>query len=391
MLEFIESPISHLPPLKRVFVLWQMIFLCGLAATRPVHSQQPDSAKTHVSGSSDSTHQTIFSATNESLFQPPHRRSIDVAITGGAGYYRQGTISTFQPTANADFYAQTSDLDLTAGFHLGFSDPYTAAISLGLRFPIMESEDGTSGFFADGALLITDNGVDTVAFSTGIRAALAERTGPLEIRLAGEVRRFPFDGTFLGWAGVEFGFVINLEREEITAPTPKDSLRAALRYIATSAELDGLDKASASDEIDKWLDRFWQARNVTGSPQNEARIEYMNRVGYVNQHYGTPRTMGTNTDQGRVYLLYGKPDRIEIENSVNGADKKYALWIDEDRIKGYHTALFLFVSSNYSNARGTYEGHGEFREVYSNVGGEPSEGIPTDLPPAMQSFIEGFR
>jgi GWxTD domain-containing protein len=368
-----------------------MILLCGLALTRPAHSQQADSAKTHISGIRDSTHQAIFSVTNTSLFQPPHRRSIDVAITGGAGYYRQGAISPFQPTANADFYAQTTDLDLTAGFHFGFSDPYTAGLSFGLRFPIAESEDGASGFFADGALLITDNGVDTVAFSTGLRAALAERTGPLEIRLAGEVRRFPFDGPFLGWAGLELGFVINLEREEVSAPTPKDSLRAALRYIATSAELDELDKASATDEINTWLDRFWQARNVTGSPHNDARIEYMNRVQYVNQHYGTLRTMGTNTDQGRVYLLYGKPDRIEVENSVSGADKKYALWIDEDRIKGYHTALFLFVSSNFSNARGTYEGHGEFREIYSNVNGEPSEGIPYDLPPAMQNYIEGFR
>jgi len=42
-------------------------------------------------------------------------------------------------------------------------------------------------------------------------------------------------------------------------------------------------------------------------------------------------------------------------------------------------------------AGGTFEGHGEFREIYSNVAGEPSEGIPTDLPSAMANYIEGFR
>ena len=372
-----------------------MILLCGVACIRPATAQQPQpdgGVYAPPTEKTDSTNHATFPATSTALFQPPHRRSIDLAITGGAGYYRQETSTMFQPTANADFFAQTSDLDLMAGFHWGFSNPSTAALAFGLRLPIKASEDGSSGIFADAALLFTDNGTDTIAFSTGVRAAIAERTGPLEFRLAGEVRRFPFDGDkFLGWAGLELGFVVNLLREEVSDPTPRDSLRAALRYIATSAELDGLDKALSSDEVDRWLDRFWQARNVTGSPRNDARIEYMNRVGYVNQHYGTPRTMGVNTDQGRVYLLYGKPDRMEIENSVNGADRKYALWIDEDRIKGYHTALFLFVSSNYSAAMGTYEGHGEFREIYSNVGGEPSEGVPIDLPSAMQSFIEGFR
>jgi GWxTD domain-containing protein len=325
-------------------------------------------------------------------FQQPHQRSIDLAITGGAGYYRQGTTSAFQPTANADFFAQTSNLDLTAGFHWGFSDPSTAGLSLGLRFPIKESDDETSGIFADAALLFTDNGTDTIAFSTGLRAALATRTGPFEFRIAGEIRRFPFGGDqLLAWGGIELGFVINMLHEDVSGPTPKDSLRQALRYIATSDELQQLDETESSVEIDRWLDKFWQKRNVTGSQQNDTRKEYMSRVRFVNEKYGTPRTMGVSTDKGRVYLLYGKPDQIEAANSVNGADRKFELWIDENRVQGHQVALFLFVSSQYSAARGINEGHGEYREIFSNVGGEPSDGIPSDLPLSMQNYIEGFR
>jgi GWxTD domain-containing protein len=356
------------------------------------YAQQPDSAARHSGGQTDSLHQVTFAATSTGMFLPKPERTIDLAITGGAGYYRQGSVSAFQPTANADFFARSSDLDLTAGFHWGFSDPSTKAITLGLRFPIKESDDGASGFFADAALLFIDNGSDSDAFSTGLRAALATRSGPLEFRIAGEIRRFPFDGNqYQAWGGIELGFVMNLIREEVSNPTPKDSLRQELRYIATSDELEQLDKTASSADITTWLDRFWQARNVTGSPQNDARIEYMRRVEVANKKYGTPMKMGVTTDRGRVLLLYGQPDQIEPANSIYGSDRKYELWVEENRIQGYQMALFLFLSSEASQARGTYEGHGDYREIYSNIPGEPSETLPPDLPAAMLNYIESFR
>ncbi len=381
------------PVLKTAFVLCQIIFWCEIVAIQPACSQPSDTTKERPTSKPDSIQQTAFQPTGTVVFASRPRRSIDLALTGGAGTYNNGIMTAFQPTANADFFAQTSELDLTAGFHWGFSNPSTKAITLGVRFPITESEDGASGFFADAALLFIDNGSDTNAFSTGLRIAIAARTGPFECRIAGEIRSFPFGGdAFEGWAGIEIGFVMNLLREESLEPTPKDSLRAELRYIATSAEMDALDKATSSEETDRWLDRFWQARNVTGSPQNDAREEYMRRVRIANEKYGTPRKMGVTTDRGRVMVLYGQPDHVETANSVvYGADRKYELWIDENRVHGHQMALFLFVSSQYSVARGTYEGHGDYREVYSNLPGEPSEGLPSDLPATMQNYIESFR
>ena len=372
-----------------------------------VLAQRPDSLAL------DSLHRHSFSPTESTLFPPQPRRTIDLALTGGLGYYAQGETAAIQPAANADFFARTSALDLSAGFHWGFSGPATQAFLIGLRFPISESENLHSGVYADAALLFTDNGQDSDSFSTGIRAAVAARSNPLEYRFAVELRRFPFSGESLqAWAGLEVGFFFNLLREEAGGLSPKDSLRAELHYIATSAELESLDRATSEAEIEQWLNRFWTARNVTGSPVNEEREEYMRRIAIANKRYSTPQRMGVMSDMGRVLLLYGEPDRVETaQSTVLGPDRRYELWIDQNRIKGYPTAFFLFGSSHGSfeitpnpiqsgqiesgtfenTAGGTFEGHGEFREIYSNVAGEPSEGIPTDLPLPMANYIEGFR
>jgi GWxTD domain-containing protein len=390
-----------------------MILVCIFASMHTVQAQQTDSTAMHTGRQTDSLHRIIFPTTSTGAYLPRPQRTIDLALTGGAGSYREGSQAVFQPTANADFFARTSDLDVTFGFHWGFSepspefpDPSTKSLTLGLRFPISETYEVPSGFFLDAALLLIDNGTtnngpNSDEFSTGFRAALAARTGILEFRLAGEIRQFPFAGNqFQTWGGIELGVVVNLIREEVTAPTPKDSLREELRYIATSDELEQLEKTTSSAEIDAWLDRFWQARNVTGSAQNDARIEYMHRVKIANEKYGTPRRMGVSTDQGRVLLLYGQPDRMEPANStVYGSDRKYELWAEENRIKGYHVALFLFVASTPGTAQGTYTSHGEYREIYSNVAGEPrdvenadpTDGLPVDLPPSMKNYIDGFR
>ncbi len=367
-----------------------MILLGAMAGVHPARSQQPDSSSAHPR--TDSIHRTTFAATNTGMFVQRPERTIDLAITGGAGYYRDEPITPFQATANADFYARTKDLDFMVGVHWGFSDPSTKGLSLGLRFPIKESEDESSGFYGDAGLLFMDNGLDSGEFSTGIRAALAMRNGPLEFRVAGELRRFPFGGDpFQAWGGIELGFVINVLREDISELTPKDSIRQEMRYIATSNELEQLSQTESNEDIDRWLDQFWQKRNITGSPRNDAREEYMRRVRMANEKYSSPREMGVSTDRGRVLLLYGKPDRIENENSVYGADRKFELWIDENRVQGHQVAFFLFISSQYSAAKGSYEGHGEYREIYSNVAGEASEGVPNDVPSTMQSYIEGFR
>ena len=112
-----------------------LLFIAGSATTTMLagqaFAQKQDSI--HV----DSAHSVTFTPTSSNQELAP-QRTIDMVLSGGAGYYIQGLMSAIQPTASADFFAQTSDLDFTAGFHWGFSDPSTKSLSLGLRFPLYE-------------------------------------------------------------------------------------------------------------------------------------------------------------------------------------------------------------------------------------------------------------
>ena len=372
------------------FVLCQLIAWVLIASR--VSAQTSDTVRMNVIHDSvvklDSMQKTAFTSTNNSTFSVEPRRTIDMVLAGGAGQYATGTSTIFQPTANADFFARSSELDLSAGLHWGFSDPSTKAFTLGLRFPVSEQEDRSSGIYADADLLFIDNGADSDAFSTGFRAAIAAKWNFIEGRIAGEIRRFPFNGEKTqAWAGIELGISLNLLKEESFEMTPKDSLRAELRYIATTQELKDLDAVRSSDDLDEWLDRFWKARNVSGTLQNDARAEYMDRVQYVNATYGSPIQMGVNTDQGRVVLLYGKPDAIEsVKSVIAGSDRRFTLWIYENRLKGYRHAVILFLHDD----KVVYQNHGDYRQIYSNIPGEYSEGIPIDLPTSMYNYIQSF-
>ncbi|HEY3874922.1 MAG TPA: GWxTD domain-containing protein, partial [Candidatus Kapabacteria bacterium] len=341
----------------------------------------------------DSVRHVTFVATHETPALPPVRRSIDLVLTGGDGIYWQGSSAPLQATANADFYARTSDLILTGGFHWGFSNPSTKGLDLGLRFPISESDDYRSGIYADAELLAVDNEDDLNGFNTGVRAAFAARSGWFEGRIAGEIRNF--GSGFSAWTGVELGVVLGLAHEEVAEPTPKDSLRAALQYIATSQELKDLDKVTSDEELTQWLDRFWKTQSFAGLPPSEVQAQYMSRVAEANKKFGSLGHLGVSTDRGRVLLVYGEPDRIEAGTSTEvGSDRKFELWVDENRIKGYHVAFFLFLNSAYNNARGTYGWSGDYRQIYSNIPGEYSEGVqslPSDLPPTMLNYIESFQ
>jgi len=61
------------------------------------------------------------------------------------------------------------------------------------------------------------------------------------------------------------------------------------------------------------IERAW--READPSPetaQNEARLEFLRRVAYANEHY-TIFSPGMFTDRGKVYIRYGEPDDIKIE------------------------------------------------------------------------------
>jgi GWxTD domain-containing protein len=84
-----------------------------------------------------------------------------------------------------------------------------------------------------------------------------------------------------------------------------------VRYIITDQERADFLKLTTARQRDDFVEAFWERRNPTpGSTENPFKEEHYRRLAYANQHFaeGIP---GWRTHRGRVYIVYGPPNKIE--------------------------------------------------------------------------------
>ncbi len=138
--------------------------------------------------------------------------------------------------------------------------------------------------------------------------------------------------------------------------------RHEIDYLATPEELDHYDGLEPEAQRQFLLD-FWSARdNIPGTPDNEFRQEWLQRFEYANSNFTTPtQPDGWKTDQGRVWILYGQPDDIDVHPMDSVRGMPWVAWIFE-QFEGVGRALFVFVD--------TSSGFGSYRLVHANVPGE---------------------
>jgi len=132
--------------------------------------------------------------------------------------------------------------------------------------------------------------------------------------------------------------------------------RDQIKYIATREELKIYDTLSPEGK-EIFLINFWRSKDQTPeTPENEFMKNYFARIDYANKHF-KGRTNGLNSDMGRVFIVYGKPD--DIENHTFEIDTKpYVIWHYFTSGRKY---FFIFVDRNND---------GVFTLVHSNVEGE---------------------
>ncbi|MCU0289210.1 MAG: GWxTD domain-containing protein [Acidobacteria bacterium] len=103
------------------------------------------------------------------------------------------------------------------------------------------------------------------------------------------------------------------------------------------------------EERKRFQDLFWKARNPNPhDPENKYKIEYYRRLDYARR-----KLDGVNSDRGRIYILLGKPFRIEsYAGEKNVVDCE--LW--EYRTEGHH-GLFPFMNFIFYKPRdmGNYQ------------------------------------
>ena len=85
-----------------------------------------------------------------------------------------------------------------------------------------------------------------------------------------------------------------------------------MRWIISPEERAAFKKLSNDEERDDFIENFWLRRDPTpDTPENEFKEEHYRRIAYANEHFaaGMP---GWKTDRGRIYIMYGPPDEIDL-------------------------------------------------------------------------------
>lgn len=115
-------------------------------------------------------------------------------------------------------------------------------------------------------------------------------------------------------------FVTTMSLEQL-----KDNIKS-LAPISSTTELSfAKNQLGANDEdlMKQYLYNFWLTRNPT-DPEKDWK-EYKERVDIVQNQYSTSIKRGYETDRGRVYLKYGKPNTIsEMKNEPSSYP--YEIW-----------------------------------------------------------------
>ena len=321
-------------------------------------------------------------------------RKLEMILSGGGGIYRtfrdDAFKTLFQPTASADFYLEPGGIGFILGGHFGFADYFTQGISFGIRERLGLLSFEHIDTYTEISVLFFDDKALARSFETGVRLALSSvfpqnRYGLL-LRLAGEYRgrrsppgkNDPLKPMY--WVGLEGGVSFSLLSNS-SSLTRKDSIRAGIRHILSSSELDEFDRMPAG-EIDSWYDRYWREKDLTpGTAINEAQAEFESRVLLANEQFSRLKRLGVDTDRGRLTVIYGRPTGIETaQPEGGGSTTTYQLWVYEGRVRGYQGALFL-LESGYS---------GEYKQIYSNVTGEITGAIPYTIPQRIYQLIKRY-
>ncbi|MBU0560405.1 MAG: GWxTD domain-containing protein [Bacteroidetes bacterium] len=140
-----------------------------------------------------------------------------------------------------------------------------------------------------------------------------------------------------------------------------DLLFSASKYIASSNEIERFSKLDSLSAKREFLYNFWRVRDTDQSTKvNEFKKEYDARIKHVEGRFKTFTRKGIKTDRGRIYLMFGEPDEIELHPS--DYDKKpYEIWY-------YHS-----IEGGVEFVFGDITGYSDYELLHSTKRGELSD------------------
>ena len=128
-------------------------------------------------------------------------------------------------------------------------------------------------------------------------------------------------------------------------------------YIATKQEQQIFNELDI-DGMRRFMSDFWKRRDPDPTTAvNEYKRIYFENLQYANANFSSAFKEGWRTDQGRVLLIYGKPDEIERHPSSMGTSP-YEMWHYYSLEGG---SYFVFADVT---------GHGNYELLHSNYRNE---------------------
>jgi len=121
-----------------------------------------------------------------------------------------------------------------------------------------------------------------------------------------------------------------------------EELLSYLRYFATAERLQALRDTPADQRAAAWA-AFWKETDPNSATiENEALVDYFERIQTANRQFKEPGEPGWLTDRGKVFITLGEPDQIMGQNgrglTPNGRSQYWAY--------ARHGIRFEFVDQN---------------------------------------------
>lgn len=99
-----------------------------------------------------------------------------------------------------------------------------------------------------------------------------------------------------------------------------------MNYLLTVKQIDIYESFKTVDEKRKFIYLFWKSKEyATGIPYAKIKLDYFRRVNEANDKFKESYGAGWKTDRGRIYIIYGKPDEIEL-HPFQASTKSYQVW-----------------------------------------------------------------
>ncbi len=172
------------------------------------------------------------------------------------------------------------------------------------------------------------------------------------------------------------------ENDDLSKWAIDDSSSFALRYLLHPDSLEVFNNLSSEQERISYNDSFWKINDPYSiDKQNELKYEFDERVSFANQNFTTPYLRGWRTDQGRIFILHGKPsEKILMPfqesffqsplHSAKFLDLEIWLYEEAGERRNLPQELLAFCGGKKFFLFARLSGNNNYEQVYSSEIGE---------------------